>query len=311
MRSREELRMTSGRTAAARGRRALPSRIAIVWRRLPGERKLAAAAALALLLTLFLPWYQESVIVSAGARPVTATFSVTGWGAFSFVEAAVMLVAISVLVLLFYRGEGRAFHLPGGDGLAIAIAGGWTCFLIAWRMLDKQGTTGHTQFASTSGIEWGIFVALAVAGLLTYSGTRIRSSHRPEPPLPAEEGAVFDGEWHTPAPAPRDRGKRPARASSATSGTDAAAAARSDAPTAPRTRPPSRRSSWRPADHPEWSEPESHADWTPGAADGATQAARQPTPHSEPGTAPMPSAEGLGSPDDEKDQLTIPLDEDR
>jgi hypothetical protein len=66
-------------------------------------------AALALLLTLFLPWYQESVIVSARARPVTATFSVTGWGAFSFVEAAVMLVAISVLVLLFYRAEGRAF----------------------------------------------------------------------------------------------------------------------------------------------------------------------------------------------------------
>ena len=32
---------------------------------------------------------------------------------------------------------------------------------------------------TTSGIEWGIFVALVVAGLLAYSGARIRAAHRP------------------------------------------------------------------------------------------------------------------------------------
>ena len=115
-------------------------------------------------------------------RSVSA--SLTGWGAFSFVEAAVLLVAAAVLMLLFVRAEGNAFHVPGGDGGVITFAGFWTCVLIVWRMFDKQGTTGHGQFATTSGIEWGIFIALGVAALLTYAGTRIRQAHEPEPPLP-------------------------------------------------------------------------------------------------------------------------------
>jgi hypothetical protein len=183
-------------------------------------------------------------------------------------------------------------------------------------MLDKQGTSGHTQFASTSGIEWGIFIALGVAGLLTYSGTRIRLSHRPEPPLPAQDGAVFDGEWHTPAP--RDRGRRAARDTSPTARarqtagrSEGPTAAPGEASTVARTRPPSRRSSWRPADHPEWSEPESPADWALGDRSDAAHAAGQSTPLSQPGTAPLPPAEDFASPDDETDQLTIPLEEDR
>ncbi len=54
------------------------------------------------------------------ARGVTSlrslSESMTGWGAFSFVEAAVLLVAAGVLLLLFVRAEGQAFHVPGGDG---------------------------------------------------------------------------------------------------------------------------------------------------------------------------------------------------
>jgi hypothetical protein len=147
---------------------------------------MAAGAALALFLTLFLPWYQETVIASGvnSLRSVSATL--TGWGAFSFVEAAVLLVAASVLLLLFIRAEGGAFHVPGGDGGVITAAGFWTCVLIVWRMFDKEGTSGHGQVATTSGIEWGIFVALAVAGVLTYAGTRIRRAHEPEPPLPGD-----------------------------------------------------------------------------------------------------------------------------
>ena len=165
----------------------LPGRIARAWRVLPSERRLAAAAAFGLFLTLFTPWYQETVIAS-GKTPAlrSASVSLTGWGAFSFVEAAVLLVAIAVLVLLFVRAEGKAFHVPGGDGAVIMAAGIWTAVLIIWRMFDKQGTTGHGQYATTAGIEWGIFVALAVAALLAYAGTRIRRAHEPEPPLPGD-----------------------------------------------------------------------------------------------------------------------------
>jgi heme A synthase len=70
----------------------------------------------------------------------------------------------------------------------IAAAGFWTCVLVIWRIFDKQGTSNAGQVATTSGIEWGIFVALVVAALLAYSGMRIRAAHAPEPPLPGEPG---------------------------------------------------------------------------------------------------------------------------
>jgi hypothetical protein len=185
-------------------------RIFRAWRALPPERRLAACAALALFVTLFLPWYQETVITAGvGTKFALPSASLTGWAAFSFVEAAVLVVALSVLVLLFVRAEGRAFHVPGGDGGVIFAAGAWTGVLVLWRMFDKSSTTGHGAFVTTSGIEWGIFITLGVAGLLAYSGSRIKLAHEPEPPLP--------GERVVPGPRPaggrgRKRTPRPVRA---------------------------------------------------------------------------------------------------
>jgi hypothetical protein len=159
------------------------------WRALPHESRLAAFASLALFATLFLPWYQVTLIASAKTKLESASATITGWGAFSFVEAAVLLVAAGVLTLLFQRAEGRAFHLPGGDGGVITAAGVWTCLLIVWRIFDKQGATTNGPSATSSGVEWGIFVALAAAAFLAYSGSRIRAAHRPEPPLPGEDQA--------------------------------------------------------------------------------------------------------------------------
>ncbi len=168
-------------------------RVSRAWRKLPPERRLAAGAALGLFVTLFLPWYQDTVILSATGRTAKLTLtsaSITGWGAFSFVEAAVLLVAAGVLALLFMRAEGRAFHVPGGDGGVITAAGAWTCVLIVWRIFDKQGgQSNHGQYLTSTGIEWGIFLALAVAGLLVYAGSRIKLAHEPEPPLPGERPA--------------------------------------------------------------------------------------------------------------------------
>ncbi len=174
-------------TAAAQRAASGAGRLARAWRKLPHERRLAACASLGLLISLFLPWYQQTVIVRGKTAELTAaSASITGWGAFSFVEAAMLLVAGGVLLLLFQRAEGRAFHLPGGDGGVITGAGAWACVLVIWRVFDKQGTSSHGELSTTTGVEWGIFVALGVAVLLTYAGTRVRAAHRPEPPLPGE-----------------------------------------------------------------------------------------------------------------------------
>jgi hypothetical protein len=203
------------------GRHAAPrpasptTRLRHAWHSLPHERRLAAGAALGLFVTLFLPWYQETVIPTAfgaAASRALPSASLTGWAAFSFVEAAVLLVSAAVLVLLFIRAEGRAFHVPGGDGGVITAAGFWTSLLIVWRMFDKEGTAGHGQYVTTSGIEWGIFIALGVAVLLAYAGSRIRLAHEPEPPLPGE-GRRPAGRPGAVATAPAAESRPPRRSS--------------------------------------------------------------------------------------------------
>ncbi|MHB8690978.1 MAG: hypothetical protein ACYDHH_06995 [Solirubrobacteraceae bacterium] len=158
------------------------------FRALEPERRMAAIASVLLFFALFLPWYQRTFFIVIHGKPTPASDTSTGWGAFSFVEAAVLLVAVGVLTLLFQRAEGRAFHLPGGDGWIITVAGGWTSCLVVWRIFDKQGATSQGQYVNSSGIEWGIFVALAIAAFLTYSGARVRAAHDPEPPLPGDDG---------------------------------------------------------------------------------------------------------------------------
>jgi hypothetical protein len=184
----------------------MAGRIVRAWRGLPPERRLAAGAALGLFVCLFLPWYQETV-VAAGK---SASASLTGWAAFSFVEAAVLLVAAAVLSLLFTRAEGRAFHLPGGDGGVITAAGVWTCVLVIWRILDKESVSVSGPGATASGVEWGIFITLAVAALLTYAGSRIRAAHMPEPPLPDD-----DVDWMAADSRARPRSRRSAPSTAA------------------------------------------------------------------------------------------------
>ncbi|MGA2469770.1 MAG: hypothetical protein ABSG64_03675 [Solirubrobacteraceae bacterium] len=167
----------------------LAKRLVYAWRVLAREQRGAALAALALWVTMFLPWYSRSEFVIVNKTPRPAAYNVTAYGAFSFVEAAVLLVSVAVLVLLFARAEERAFHLPGGDGAIVSLAGAWVALLIFYRMLDKPGTSRIAAATTTIGIQWGIFFALFAAIFLTYQGLRMRAAHVREPAL-AEDPTV-------------------------------------------------------------------------------------------------------------------------
>jgi hypothetical protein len=145
---------TAGRPARA------AAAVAETWRRLNLEQRVAGVAA-----TL--------VIVST-------------LGPFSFVEAAEVLAAGAVLVLLRMRAERREFHLPLGDGTVIAGAGIWCAVLIATRMFDRP--PGQTA------------LALLCALLLAAAGVREHAKRAPDdlPDPVAEPTAVL------PADAPPD-----------------------------------------------------------------------------------------------------------
>jgi hypothetical protein len=157
-------------------------RVVRAWRALSGEQRMSAYAALSLWVTMFLPWYSESPAGTISKGQSVVTSSLTAWGAFSWVEAAVLVVSVGVLSLLFARGERRAFHLPGGDGSVIVLAGGWIGLLIIYRMFDKNSVKAG-NLAITVGNEWGIFFALFAAIWLTYTGVVMRRAHRAEPAL--------------------------------------------------------------------------------------------------------------------------------
>ena len=191
---------------AADGQRAARSkpgplmRVFRAWRAIVPEQRVCALAALSLWLTMFLPWYSETGV----AKNSAVSLSLSAWGAFSFVELAVLLVSVAVLALLFARGERRAFHLPGGDGTVILVAGAWVGLLIFYRILDKPSAP-----AVITGIQWGIFLALFAAIWLAWTGLRIRRSHRAEPTL-ADDPTVH---LQTRAPARRERDDEPAAVS--------------------------------------------------------------------------------------------------
>ena len=169
-------------------------RVRTAWRALDGDQRLAGIAAVALLATMFLPWYQKSAVVEKNL----ASDTLSAFGVFTFVEAAVFLVAIGVFALLFARGERRAFHLPGGDGTVIFGAGLWAGLLLLWRVFDRPDVEGQ---GATIGITWGFFFAFLAAAALAAAGWKIRAAHRPEPPLPKAD--------EPPARAPSPRRRRP------------------------------------------------------------------------------------------------------
>lgn len=172
------------------------------------HRRLAAAASIGLFVTMFLPWYSRSAVgVDAQGRPVSASQTLNAFQVFSFVEAAVLLVALAVLWLVWSREQQRAFHLPGGDGIVIAAAGAWVCLLVFWRQFDQPDAEPVRGLVAETGVTWGIFVTFLVGALLAWSGVRMGRAHVPEPPLPAAAG----GDEPVTTRAPRPPRRRVAR----------------------------------------------------------------------------------------------------
>lgn len=200
-------------TAPVDRARGLASRTRGAWRRLTPEQRLAAIAALALLASMLLPWYHETGNAIVDGRLAAIEDSKNAFQVYSFVEAAIFLVAAGVLVLMFARGERRAFHLPGGDGTVVVAAGLWVMFLIFYRQLDKPDGRQEGPINTSVGVQWGIFIAFLLGALLAYAGFRIRAAHVPEPDLDVAEPPAPREPSAPPEPPTRPMRRTPAEAS--------------------------------------------------------------------------------------------------
>jgi hypothetical protein len=178
------------------------TRLLRAWAAMSREQRIAAAAALALLVTMFLPWYSlQSLNRKTGA---IYTHDISAFGDVSFVEAAIFLVAVGIMATLFFRAEGRDFQLPGGDGTIVAIAGAWATLLIFYRVFSRPSGDGYPV-----GIQWGFFLAFVAAGSLAYAGWRMRHGERPEPPAMRRRSRAPQRPPEEPAPVEEPHGEDP------------------------------------------------------------------------------------------------------
>lgn len=232
------------------------SRLIHDWRVMKPEQRLAILASLAMLLTMFFPWYGLQSVSKGEIKSHT----ISAFGDISFVEAAVFLVAVAVIVAIVARAEGREFHLPGGDGTIVFIAGAWAGLLIFYRVFDRPAGHGYPV-----GIEWGFFLAFVATGTLAYAGWRIRAGERGQPPLsrpreraprrererdPDREETIVrfaDDDDRLGSRGAADERERPAAIGPVPARPGAARAAEAPRPTSPAQRPPRARPRFPPA----------------------------------------------------------------
>lgn len=186
------------------------ARLVAAGRNLVAEQRAVLLAAAVLLLTMLLPWYSRTVNAVVGEKLLQEDESRLAIAIFSFVEAAIFLVALGVALLILARGDRRPFHLPGGDGVIVTIAGGWATFLIFYRFVDKPSGGGGARVQVEYGLSWGIFFGLLAALALMVAGLRLRAAQVAEPVLPGKV-APSDGPDGSPTPARRAEATLPAR----------------------------------------------------------------------------------------------------
>jgi hypothetical protein len=132
-------------------------------RRLRTGEWLAALSGVALLASLFQPWYEVGRAVSATA---------TGWESLDVLDILLALVAASGVLLALVTANQRVPAVPVALSALVALVGGLGVILVLIRVLDLPNWAG--------GREWGLWLALAGAvGIVAGSLLAMREEIRP------------------------------------------------------------------------------------------------------------------------------------
>jgi hypothetical protein len=229
-----------------------------------GRRAFAAAAAAGLLVSLFAPWYRETIVAPGvhGLRTLTLTRS--GWQAFSATELVILIVAVLTLLVAIGMSSGvREDDAPDRlrwSGVIVGVLGAIAFVVLLARITTAPGTTKHALDETMVAIRWGIFLALVCSAALTAAGLRLirapqRTAAEADPagrPARAPRRERVPRSPREPRPGRTQRQDRAPKADRARS-----TAARSDdvvaTPAAPEHRPERTRPARR-ADRPFWDE---------------------------------------------------------
>jgi hypothetical protein len=132
--------------------------------RLNTDERLAVAGLAVIMISLPLPWWRS---------PQDDSLVLTGIGGFSFVEAALLLTAAAVLLLVLRVAGGYDPPRPLQEWALVLAGGVWAAVIVAYRMFDRPDfTLGGADEPYELG--YGIMLALVGAALVAVAGLRLR-----------------------------------------------------------------------------------------------------------------------------------------
>lgn len=139
------------------------------WSRIRFGEMIAGAAAGALFIFMFFPWYGASAQVRGGKISGGNT---NAWQAFSFIDILLFLVvAVTIGLVLARAADAIPATLPAPAGLIVAVAGGVAVLLILFRLVITPGEdVVGLGLQVEVGRKIGVFLGLIAAGAIAFGG---------------------------------------------------------------------------------------------------------------------------------------------
>jgi hypothetical protein len=142
-----------------------------------GER-IAGVSGLVLLIVLWFPWYEASLL--------GASESANAWEVFDVIDVILFLVAVIAMAIVAAKAAGALpADLPAPPGAIIGGVGALAVVLILYRLLDVPGPDVEGVDVSR---EIGVFLGLLAAGGITYGG--YAALNEPGGAAPAQPGGT-------------------------------------------------------------------------------------------------------------------------
>jgi outer membrane biosynthesis protein TonB len=132
--------------------------------RLSRGEQIAGAAAVLLLIDMFLNWYSANIsgALSAAANRFGVDTSVNAWQSFSTTDLLIFLTILAALVMVGMRVMARSASLPVSLPLVVAALGALTTLIVLWRIINQPGPNDFIN------VEYGAYIGLLLLIALTY-----------------------------------------------------------------------------------------------------------------------------------------------
>jgi hypothetical protein len=134
--------------------------------RLSSGEKIAGVSAVLLFIAMFFAWFgYDTGAAGEFAKQfgvdIETSASFNAWESFDFIDLVLLLTIVVTVGAIGMRMADMEISLPAST--VVTLLGAISTLLIVYRIIDPPGDAGR---------EWGVWLGLILAGLITYGGYR-------------------------------------------------------------------------------------------------------------------------------------------